>query len=168
MLLRCVFESEPFHHADTAFAKGGCSIDRHARQVGHGLRGFHRSCEIARVDGGQRLRFQRARRCLSLSTTTRGQRSRSVTTKTTFGVSSGLTMTNEEDVCSELCNNGHFTHYLSSHCLGFQLLGLIMSDECVDERIKVAFHHEIELVNSQADAVIANTILFEVVGANLL
>ena len=48
----------------------------------------------------------------------------------------------------------------------FQLLGLIVRGERIDNRIEGAVHHLIELMNRQADAVIADAILFEVVSAN--
>src|SRR6185503_13104100 len=79
-------------------------------------------------------------------------------------------MTDEEDVRGIYCR-GHFYinyyFYLSRNCVGLQLLRLVMRDERIDERIEVAFHHEIELVDRQADAVIGDAVLFEVVSANL-
>ena len=49
----------------------------------------------------------------------------------------------------------------------FQLLGLIVRGKCVDDGIETAVHHHVELVQGQPNAVIANSILFEVVRANL-
>src|SRR6476646_10307999 len=57
---------------------------------------------------------------------------------------------------------------LSGDSFGLQLLRLVVSDERVDEWIEVAFHHEVELMNRQPDAVIADAVLFEIVSANLL
>src|SRR6185295_2142502 len=57
--------------------------------------------------------------------------------------------------------------YLGCHRFGFQLLSLVMCDECVDEGIEVSFHYEIELVNRQADTMVADAVLLEVVRANL-
>ena len=48
-----------------------------------------------------------------------------------------------------------------------QLLSLIMSCESVDDLIERAVHHQIKLVNSKADAVIGNAVIFEIVSADL-
>lgn len=56
---------------------------------------------------------------------------------------------------------------LRGHGFGFKLLRLVMGDERVDEWVEVAFHHEIQLVNRQADTVIADSVFFEVVSTNL-
>src|SRR5215213_7227824 len=67
---------------------------------------------------------------------------------------------------------GHFYincyFYLGRNGVGLQLLRLVMRYERVDERIEVTFHHEIELVNRQTNAMITDAIVFEVVSANLL
>ena len=49
----------------------------------------------------------------------------------------------------------------------FQLLGLIVRGKRVDDGIEAAIHHHVELVQGQPNTVIANSILFEVVGADL-
>src|ERR1039457_1359306 len=48
------------------------------------------------------------------------------------------------------------------------LFALVVSDQRVEDSVHLALHHEIELVERQADAVIAHAILREVVGADLL
>src|ERR1017187_1451306 len=48
------------------------------------------------------------------------------------------------------------------------LLALVMRDQGVEDGIHFAFHHEIELMQRQADAVIADAILREVIGADFL
>src|ERR1035437_4908786 len=45
---------------------------------------------------------------------------------------------------------------------------LVMRDQRVEDGIHFALHHEIELIERQADAVIAHAILREVVGADFL
>src|SRR6185295_3402862 len=50
----------------------------------------------------------------------------------------------------------------------FHFLALVMSNERVEDRVHLAFHHEIELMERETDAVIAHAILREVVGADLL
>src|SRR5450756_12963 len=45
---------------------------------------------------------------------------------------------------------------------------LVMCDQRVEDGIHFALHHEIELMERQADAVIAHAILREVVGADFL
>src|SRR5687768_13943076 len=60
------------------------------------------------------------------------------------------------------------TDYLSRDRFSLQLLRLIVGDECVDERIEVAFHNQIELMNRQADAVIRDPVFLEVVRTNFL
>src|SRR5215204_2819716 len=51
--------------------------------------------------------------------------------------------------------------------LGLELLGLVVRDEGVDELVERALHDEVELVDGEADAVVADAVLLEVVGANL-
>lgn len=55
---------------------------------------------------------------------------------------------------------------LNQHCFLLQLLGLVMRGESVDDLIERAVHHQIKLVNRQADPVIRDAILFEVIGTN--
>src|SRR5580765_5386714 len=50
----------------------------------------------------------------------------------------------------------------------FHFLALVVGDERVEDRVHFAFHHEIELMEREADAVIAYAILREVVCADLL
>lgn len=50
MLLGRVFESKTFHHANTALAKGVSTMDLQSSEFRKRPRGFHCSCEIARVD----------------------------------------------------------------------------------------------------------------------
>src|ERR1043166_6515605 len=56
---------------------------------------------------------------------------------------------------------------LSGDRLGLQLLGLVVRDEGVDDLVERALHDEVELVDGEADAVVGDAVLFEVVGANL-
>src|ERR1043165_23251 len=167
MLLRRVFKRQTFHHANAALAKSIRAVDRQACEFGEWLRGIHRAREVARIDCSYCLRFERACSCLRLVATARRQRRRRVSAKTAFGVSSRLTVTDQEDVSSK----GHAYFYyrlLSRDSFGFQLLSLIVRDQRIDERVEVALHHEIELVNGQTNAVITDAVLFEVVSANLL
>src|SRR5260370_5997352 len=50
----------------------------------------------------------------------------------------------------------------------FHFFALVMRDQRIEDGIHFAFHHEIELMQRQADAVIAHAILREVVGADFL
>ena len=52
--------------------------------------------------------------------------------------------------------------------IGLQLLGLIVGDEGIDNGLQTAFHDQVELVQSEADAVVGEAVLREVVGADLL
>ena len=49
----------------------------------------------------------------------------------------------------------------------FQLFGALGGDEGVDDLVKIAVHDLVELVESQSDAVIGQTALGEIVGADL-
>ena len=51
--------------------------------------------------------------------------------------------------------------------LFFEFFGLEMRRQRFDERLELAFHHLIELMQREADAVIRHAILREVVGADL-
>src|ERR1017187_1059776 len=48
------------------------------------------------------------------------------------------------------------------------LFALVVGDQRVEDGVHFALHHEIELMERQADAVIAHAILREVVGADFL
>src|ERR1035438_5208079 len=48
------------------------------------------------------------------------------------------------------------------------LFALVVSDQGVEDGVHFALHHEIELMERQADAVIAHAILREIVGADFL
>src|SRR5262245_1105324 len=48
-----------------------------------------------------------------------------------------------------------------------QLLCLVISRQRVDNRLQLAVHDEIELVQSQADAMIRDAVLWEIVGPDL-
>src|SRR5712671_3579016 len=48
----------------------------------------------------------------------------------------------------------------------FQLLSLVVSGEPFDNRVERSVHDLIQLMNSQADAVVANAVLFEVISAD--
>jgi hypothetical protein len=54
-----------------------------------------------------------------------------------------------------------------SQRFGLQLFGLIMGRKCIDDGGEGSVHYLIELMNRQADAMIADAVLFEVVGADL-
>src|ERR1019366_1139919 len=58
--------------------------------------------------------------------------------------------------------------YRSLFRLLFHLLALVMGDQGIENGVHFALHHEIELMQRQADAVIAHAILREVVGADFL
>ena len=64
----------------------------------------------------------------------------------------------------------HITHrswlYLCGDDFSFQLFGLVVRDERVDEFVNVAFHEEVELMEGQTNAVIGDAVIFEVVSAN--
>src|ERR1017187_2676596 len=53
-------------------------------------------------------------------------------------------------------------------CIGLQLFRLVVRDESIDDGLQAAFHHQVKLVQGQADAVIGEAILRKVVSANLL
>src|ERR1700734_1834970 len=55
---------------------------------------------------------------------------------------------------------------LGCFALLFQLLALIVVGERREQRVQPAFHYQIELVQGQADAMIGDAILREVVGAD--
>ena len=59
-----------------------------------------------------------------------------------------------------------FRNYLSCDRFRLQFLRLIVCDEGVDEIIELAFHDEMELVDGEADAMVGDAILFEVVSAD--
>src|ERR1035437_9603212 len=48
------------------------------------------------------------------------------------------------------------------------LFALVVSDQRVEDGIHFALHHEIELMECQADAVVAHAVLRKVVGADFL
>ena len=50
----------------------------------------------------------------------------------------------------------------------FQLLGLVVRDERVDDGLQAAFQNQVELVQRKADAVAGEAVLREVLGADLL
>src|SRR5215213_3745570 len=56
---------------------------------------------------------------------------------------------------------------LRRHRLRFQLLSLVMRDESVDERIEIAFHHEVQLMDRQTNPMIADAVFLEVISTNL-
>ena len=58
---------------------------------------------------------------------------------------------------TELGADGHFA---------FQSLGLKECDQSVDHIPDIAFHHAVELMNREANTVVGQTILREVIGAN--
>src|SRR5690242_10517864 len=98
MLLRRVFKRQTFHHANAALAKSSRAVDREARHLREWLCGLHRTCEVARIDRGDCFGFETARGGLGLVAAARGQRRRRMSAKTAFGVSSRLTVTDQEDV----------------------------------------------------------------------
>jgi len=139
-------------------------MDLQTRQLGKRLRSLEGACEIARINRGQSFVVQRACGCLGLAAATRRKRCGGMTAEAAFGVSFRLSVPDEKDVRRV----GHRTCNLRGDGFGLQLLRLIVCDERVDEWVEIAFHHEVELVNRQADAVISDAVLFEVVGADLL
>src|ERR1019366_7266891 len=70
--------------------------------------------------------------------------------------------------CNAVCNVIPPLVDRSLFRLLLHLLALVMGDEGIEDGIHFAFHHEIELMQRQADAVIAHAILREVVGADFL
>src|SRR5260370_18589089 len=50
--------------------------------------------------------------------------------------------------------------------IAFQLFGLVVRTERIEDGIHLALHHEIQLMERQADAVIRDAVLREVVGAD--
>src|SRR5439155_11331088 len=52
--------------------------------------------------------------------------------------------------------------------VAFELLGLVMRDQRVDDVVDLAVHHAVELVKVQTDAVVGEPVLREVVGADFL
>ena len=50
----------------------------------------------------------------------------------------------------------------------FEFLRLEVGGQRLDERLQLAFHHLIQLMQREADAVIRNAILREIIGADLL
>src|SRR4051812_9665256 len=48
-----------------------------------------------------------------------------------------------------------------------QLLSLVERRDGVDDRVKMPLHHRLELIQSQADAMVGHAILFEVIRADL-
>jgi hypothetical protein len=98
MLLGGVFESETFHHADAPFAKRFGGVDGQASYVCERPGGLDGPREIARVDRGYRVVLE----CFSgrgcLSPPAKGEGGCRVTTESSFSVSFGLTVTNEQDV----------------------------------------------------------------------
>src|ERR1700730_13980144 len=65
-------------------------------------------------------------------------------------------------------SRGGFPYVRSDDAGGFlfQLLGLIVSRERINQRLQFAVHHRFELVDGESDAVIGETVLREVVGAD--
>src|SRR5215204_4581721 len=55
---------------------------------------------------------------------------------------------------------------LRRHRFVFEFLSLFMSNQGLNDLIQGSFHYEVKLVNREADAMIADAILLEVVGAN--
>src|SRR5258706_2364989 len=49
-----------------------------------------------------------------------------------------------------------------------ELFGLVIRGERIENGVELAIHHEIQLMERQADAVIRDAVLREVVGANFL
>src|ERR1700730_13755502 len=55
-----------------------------------------------------------------------------------------------------------------SGCFSLETLGLVVRDEGIDGRLQPAFHHFRQLVIGQADAMVRETVLGKVVGADFL
>ena len=55
-----------------------------------------------------------------------------------------------------------------TQAVAFELLGLVMRDQRVDDVVDLALHHPVELVKVQADAVVGEPVLGKVVGADFL
>ena len=107
------------------------------------MRSLQRARKVTRIDRSYAFVFESARGRLRLFASARRERRRGVTAKTAGGVSFRLAVPDEKDVRIV----GHRAFNLSGDGFGLQLLRLVVSDERVDERIEIAFHHEVELVN---------------------
>ncbi len=59
-----------------------------------------------------------------------------------------------------------FLHHAG--CFLLQLLGLVVRGEGFDQWLKLAIHHRFKLMKSESDAVVGDTILREVISADLL
>jgi hypothetical protein len=66
--------------------------------------------------------------------------------------------------CTSLFHQGR----RSSFVIALHLLRLEVRDQCVDSWLKLPVHHLFELVNGEADAMIRQPVLGEIVGSNLL
>ena len=100
--------------------------------------------------------------------------------KAAFGITGRLSVSDEKEFgyghldskykAAQITLNLEIVLRLRSHAngLGLKFLRLIMRPQGVDELIDLAFHHEIELVNGQADAMVGYAILLEVICADLL
>ena len=62
---------------------------------------------------------------------------------------------------------GYYSSDLRGLRFAFQLFGLVVGDERVNDGLQAALHHEVELVQSEADAMVGDSILRKVVGADL-
>src|SRR5687767_405838 len=60
-----------------------------------------------------------------------------------------------------------FTACLRRNRFVLEFFSLIVCGECLDEFVDVAFHHQIQLMNGETDAVIGDAVFLEVVSANL-
>src|SRR5215468_5101417 len=78
--------------------------------------------------------------------------------------------TSEDSSCCAADASACFSRTVSGQDfrLLFQLLGLVVRDQSVDQRLEPAIHELRQLVDCIADAMIGDAVLREVVSANLL